>query len=790
MPNVTLPWKIPHLALLLILAGSGLASAATGYVTPDKDQAAVEVNGKSTDQSGSSPLPGAIPFSDELTGKFQDIRKQRGKDYQPRTRHLRPDGWAVYTNRLFLQSSPYLLQHAHNPVNWFPWGDEAFELARRLNRPVLISIGYSTCHWCHVMEDESFEDEEIARYLNENFIAVKVDREERPDLDDICMNTVQALTGKGGWPLNVWMTPDRKPFYGGTYFAPYDFMKVLKSVKDAYVSRPEEIAESSRNLVETVQSALSTESSVGLPPAGVMDKAALVCRDRFDKDNGGETGAPKFPNSLPVRFLLRYQQRTGKGEFLEMAELTLKKMAAGGIYDQVGGGFHRYSTDEQWQIPHFEKMLYDNALLAVSYLEGYQATGNADFARVTRETLRYLERDMSSPDGAFYSASDADSTAPGEHREEGYFFSWSPKEVEQVVGKERAKVFNAYYGVTNGGNFQGRNILHAQISPAAVAKSLNIPEARVKAIIDESKELLYQERSRRPHPPRDEKIVTAWNALAISAFARAGLILADEHYVERAVKTARFILQYCNEKEKLSRSFQEGKARGSAYLDDYAFLIGALIDLFEATGDGRWLEKAVKLDEVLERHFEDREKGGFYMTGDDQENLFMREKPSFDESPPSGNSVQLMNLLRLAQLTTQESYGKRAGKALRFFSGNLSSEPDAISEMLLAVDYFHDTAKEVVIVAPKGNKEAASSLLNAFRGHFLPNRIFILVAEGDEFKAMRKLIPFLEDKKALKGRATAYFCENKSCRLPTGDSEVFAEQLRKAAEGYRPAGRE
>jgi uncharacterized protein YyaL (SSP411 family) len=788
MTNVILPGEIPHLALLIILAGSGLALGSTGFVTPDKEVAASVVNGKSTDQSGGSPLPGAIPFTGELPGKFQKIRKQRGKDYHPRTRHLRPDGWAVYTNRLFLQSSPYLLQHAHNPVNWFPWGDEAFELARRLNRPVLVSIGYSTCHWCHVMEDESFEDEEIARYLNENFIAVKVDREERPDLDGICMNAVQALTGKGGWPLNVWMTPDRKPFYGGTYFAPNDFMGVLKSVKDAYVSRPEEIAESSRKLVQTVQYAMSAESGVGLPPAVVMDKAALVYRGRFDKDHGGETGAPKFPNSLPVRFLLRYQQRTGKAESRDMAELSLKKMAAGGIYDQVGGGFHRYSTDDQWLIPHFEKMLYDNALLAVSYLEGYQATGNADFARITREILRYLERDMSSPDGAFYTASDADSTAPDGQREEGYFFSWTPKEVEQALGKERAKVCNAYYGVIEGGNFQGRNILNAVVSPAAVAKSFNIPEVTVKAIIDDSRELLYRERDRRPHPSRDKKIVTAWNVLAISAYARAGLILADEHYVARAVKTARFVLQNCSGKGGLSRSYQEGKSWGSAYLDDYAFLIGALIDLFEVTGDGHWLETAVKLDEVLEKHFEDGKNGGYYMTGDDQENLLMRGKPSYDDALPSGNSVQVMNLLRLAQLTAKESYRKRAEKTLQFFSGNLSSEPDAFSDMLLAVDYYHDAAKEVVIVAPKGNKEAASSLVNAFRSHFLPNRIFIVVAEGDELMAMGKQIPFLADKKALKGRATAYFCENKSCRLPTNDPEVFAEQMRKAAEGYSRTG--
>lgn len=774
---------IPHLVVLLLLAGSGLASGATDPEKPGKEKTDADAEGTGSNRSGTSPLPGAGPFSKELTDKFRETRNRRGADYQPRTRHLRPDGWATYTNRLFLQSSPYLLQHAHNPVNWFPWGDEAFDLAGKLNRPVLVSIGYSTCHWCHVMEDETFENEEIARYLNEHFIAVKVDREERPDVDSICMNAVQALTGNGGWPLNVWMTPDRKPFYGGTYFAPDDFMKLLMSVRNTYVSRPHEIAESGRKLVKTVTSALSIEGGTGFPSAGILDKAALTFRDRYDVDNGGEKGAPKFPNSLPVRFLLRYQQWTGKLEFRDMAELSLKKMAAGGIYDQVGGGFHRYATDDRWRVPHFEKMLHDNALLAVSYLEGYQATGSEDFARITREILRYLERDLSSPEGAFYSASDADSPAPGGHREEGYFFTWTPQEVGRLLGKERARLFNAYYGVTDGGNFQGRSILSAPLSPATAA----VPEPGLRAIIDESREALYQARNQRPHPLRDEKIVTAWNALAISAYARAGLVLGDRQYVDRAVKAAGFILQNCRENDGLTRSYQEGTGRGDAYLDDYAFLIGALLDLFEATGDGQWLERAVALDNVLEKRFEDGKNGGFYLTGNDRDYLVLREKPSFDEALPSGNSRQLMNLLRLARLTGQERYGKRAGKTVQFFSGNLSSEPEAFSEMLLAVDYLHDTPREVVIVAPKGNKEAASPLVDVFRKSFQPNTVFLVVAEGDEFMALEKLLPFLKDKKAVQGKATAYFCENRSCRLPTGDPVVFAGQLRKAGERPWPA---
>ncbi len=493
-----------------------------------------------------SALPGTSGFGPELIRRFDQAREARGEGYRPRTNHLRPDGRAKYTNRLFLETSPYLLQHAHNPVDWYPWGNDAFEQAETLGRPVFVSIGYSTCHWCHVMEEESFEDEEIARFLNENFIAVKVDREERPDVDAIYMRAVQALTGHGGWPLNVWLTPDRKPFYGGTYFPPRDdgsgrgfgFLGLLRGLRDAYHARSDQVAEVSLRLAEYLQEALSPEGGKELPTADTLSAAARFYRSRFDPVNGGMTGSPKFPSSLPVRFLLRYHRRTGEQIYLDMADLTLRKMASGGMYDQAGGGFHRYSTDDRWLVPHFEKMLYDSALLVPAYLEAYQATGEGEFARIVRETLRFIERDMTAPEGAFYSATDADSLAPSGRREEGAFFTWTPEELDAALGQELSRIVGRYYGVSPKGNFEGRTILHVTESPSAVAASLSLSEENLRAALSEAKETLVRERNRRPRPLRDEKILTAWNGLGISAYARAGLVLDDSRYVEQAGKAA------------------------------------------------------------------------------------------------------------------------------------------------------------------------------------------------------------------------------------------------------------
>ena len=734
-----------------------------------------------------APLPGVPGYDPGLIHRFEQARKEKGEEYRPRTRHLRPDGTAKYTNRLFLETSPYLLQHAHNPVDWYPWGNDAFEEARKRNRPVLVSIGYSTCHWCHVMEEESFEDEEIARFLNEQFIPVKVDREERPDVDAIYMRAVQGLTGHGGWPLSAWLTPDREPFYGGTYFPPRDdssrgigFLSLLKGVRNAYDSQPERVTAIAQQLTEHIRQTLAPQGGDSLPGPEILTAAARFYKSRFDPVNGGLAGAPKFPSSLPVRFLLRYHRRTGERESLEMVRLSLKRMAAGGMYDQAGGGFHRYATDERWLVPHFEKMLYDNALLVVAYLEAYQATGEKDFARVVRETLRFIERDMTSPEGAFYSATDADSLTPEGEREEGFFFTWTPEELASALGPERSRVVGRYYGVSEEGNFEGRSILHAPESFAEVAEILSLPEEELHAAVREANEILYRERSRRPRPLRDEKILTAWNGLTISAYARAGLVLDEPRYVERAAEAARFLLGNLVRDGRLCRTFMDGEAKNRAYLEDYAFLIAGLLDLYEAAADPRWLEKAIELDRILEKRFEDKTQGGYFLTGNDHEPLLAREKPAYDGAEPSGNSVTALNLLRLSEFTTEDGYRSRAERTFRSMGETLHSNPLALTEMLLAVDFHLDTPRQILIVAPRSKTDEAAPLLDVFRSRFLPNRVFSFVSEGADLEENARIVPLLRGKEALGGRVTAYVCENRACRLPTSDPAELARQLRTA----------
>jgi len=722
----------------------------------------------------------------ELTRQFEKMKKLRGAEYKPRTRHKHADGSAKYTNRLFLESSPYLLQHAHNPVDWHPWGDEAFEKAKKLNRPVLLSVGYSTCHWCHVMEEESFEDEEIARYLNEHYIAIKVDREERPDIDAIYMSAVQALTGSGGWPMTVWLTPERRPFYGGSYFPARDgdrgasigFLSLLQKLKTIYASQQDKVIEGSRQITEAIRQQLAPQAGDDLPGAKVLHDAIAYYKVLFDSKYGGIAGAPKFPSSLPVRLLLRYYRRTGEAEVFQMARLTLDKMAAGGIYDQAGGGFHRYSTDQYWLAPHFEKMLYDNALLIVAYLEGFQVTGDDTYKRVVKEILGYVKRDMTSPEGAFYSATDADSLTPQEHREEGYFFTWTPAELENALGKADANVAAEYYGVRPSGNFEGRSILHISQSPDEIARRLNISPDQFSRRIAAINERLCQVRRQRAHPLRDEKILTAWNGLMISAHAQAGLILGNSDYIDRAVRAAKFILEHLYINQRLYRSYKDGQARHNAYLDDYAFLIAALLDIFEATYDLQWLKKALALDETLAKHYEDMENGAFFMTADDHEVLIAREKPANDGAMPSGNSVAILNLLRLHTFTTRDSLRKRAEKGLTFFSRTLHSAPAALSEMLLAVDFFLDAPKEIIIVTPQKANDKAKPFLTELRRQFVPNRIWIVVSEGKELEEHAKIIPLVQGKTVQNGKAAAYVCEKGVCKLPTTDPQVFAGQIR------------
>ena len=728
------------------------------------------------------PLPGTSPIDATTLAQLRAEWDARPAVYKPRTRHLRDDGSPQYTNRLFLESSPYLRQHAHNPVDWYPWGDAAFETARRLGRPVLLSVGYSTCHWCHVMEEESFEDEEIARYLNENYVAIKVDREERPDIDAVYMSAVQALAGRGGWPMTVWLTPERRPFYGGTYFPARDgdrgaragFLTLLRRLRTAYADEPQRIADTATQLVQSVERDLASgHRSDALPGEEVLRAAAGFYRNSLDSTYGGTRRAPKFPSNFPVRFLLRYHRRAGDAETLRGVALTLEKMAAGGIHDQVGGGFHRYATDERWLVPHFEKMLYDNALLAVAYLEGYQATGREDFADVARDILRYVERDMTAPDGGFYSATDADSLAPSGRREEGWFFTWTPAEIEAVLGAEQARVVGAYYGVTAAGNFEGRTILSTPKPLDAVAKEIGLASDEVKMQVSQARERLYRARARRSPPLRDEKILVAWNGLMISAYARASLALGDERYANRAARAADFVLGRMRRRGRLLRSWKDGRAEREAYLDDYAFVIAGLLDLYEATGDVRWLREAIGLDRVLEAQFEDRDGGGFFMTGDEHEKLLAREKPAYDGAEPSGNSVHALNLLRLHELTTQDSYRQRAERTIRAFGAILARRPAALSEMLLALDYRLDTPKEIVVVAPRSRAEAAPFLAE-LRTRFVPNFTLSVVAGHDDLGG---LVPLVEGKIALDGKVTAYVCENRVCDLPTTDPAVFARQI-------------
>lgn len=774
--------------VVLILIGF---TACSQDSSPDVAAVASEPSSNESKANGSflgKPLPGAPPLDAELVRKPKATWEARDPGYKPRTQHLNSDGSPQYTNRLFLESSPYLRQHAHNPLNWYPWGDEAFETARQLGRPVLLSVGYSTCHWCHVMEEESFDDEEIARYLNEHYIAIKVDREERPDVDGIYMTAVQALTGSGGWPMTVWLTPDRQPFYGGTYFPARDgdrgaqmgFLTLLQKLKAVYAEQPNQVVQAASQLTRMIQANLSPSSGAeDLPDAQVLQAAAGTYRQRFDSTYGGIQGAPKFPSSLPIRFLLRHYRHTGNKQSLEMASLTLEKMAAGGMYDHVGGGFHRYSTDAQWLVPHFEKMLYDNALLTMAYLEAYQVTGRKDLAHVAREILRYVERDMTSPEEAFYSATDADSLNPRGHREEGWFFTWTPAEIKEVLGKERARIVIAYYTATPKGNFEGRNILHTPKSLAQVAADLKLRPEHVRAVIEESKEILYQARAKRPPPLRDEKILTAWNGLMISAYAQAALVLGDAHYANRAAQAADFVVTKMRNKEgRLLRSYKDGHARHNGYLDDYAFLIAGLLDLYEATSNPHWLKEAIALDKVLEDHYEDKQAGGFFMTSNDHEELLAREKPSYDRAEPSGNSVQALNLLRLYEFTTEDHYQVRAGRTLQAFGDILKRAPAALSELLLAVDYHLDTPKEIVIITPKSRAEA-EPFLTQLRTTFLPNRIVAIAAEGEELVAQARLVPLVENKIAQGGKATAYVCEQRVCELPTTNPAVFAQQISK-----------
>ncbi len=737
-------------------------------------------------------LPGAEAPGPDLARRLAVAWASRDPGYRPRTRHLDSHGSPLYTNRLFLEPSPYLRQHAHNPVNWFPWGDEAFATARRLHRPVFLSVGYSTCHWCHVMEEESFEDDSIARYLNQNYVAIKVDREERPDVDAVYMTAVQMITGSGGWPMSVWLTPDREPFYGGTYFPAHDgdrgasvgFLTLLERLRQAYDQQPDRIASGTLELSRAIRQALAGASATdSLPGPPVLVAALQAYASAFDSLHGGLSRDRKFPSDLSIRFLLRRYHETGDEKALAMARLTLERMASGGIFDQIGGGFHRYSTDPTWLVPHFEKMLYDNALLVMAYLEAWQVTSDSSFARTARAILRYVQRDMTSSEGGFYSASDADSPGPDGRREEGRFYTWTPHEIESALGKKRVRIVEPYFGVTSTGNFEGRSILSIQQTEEQGARGLGISPAAFRAIIDQARDALYAARLERQPPLRDDKILAAWNGLMISAYARAALILGEPEYARRAERAAEFVLGRMRVGGELMRSYENGRTRHLGYLEDYAFMIGGLLDLYEATGHVQWLEESMALDQTLALSYGDDKNGGYFLTATNAEPLLAREKPGDDGAEPSGNSVEALNLLRLAEFTGNDRYRVRADRTLEAFGRTLKGSPTALAEMLLALDFRLDRPKQVVIVAR--TRKQAEPLLQKLRATYLPNRVVVVAVEGPDLARQAKLVPLLESKVAQTGGATAYVCERGRCELPTSDPAVFARQLAPARSGGR-----
>jgi uncharacterized protein YyaL (SSP411 family) len=671
------------------------------------------------------------------------------------------------SNHLLHETSPYLRQHAHNPVDWYPWGDEALRRARELDRPIFLSVGYSACHWCHVMEHESFEDPEVGRLLNEHFVSIKVDREERPDLDQIYMTAVQLLTHHGGWPMSVFLTPDLKPFYAGTYFPPDDryagqmpsFKRVLHGIIQAWRERRAEVEEQAGRLTENVQIVSRLEPGQGELNADLLRRAAAQLRRAFDASYGGFGSAPKFPHAMDLRMLLRVWLRFGDDGALQMVTKTLDGMAQGGMYDQVGGGFHRYSTDRRWLVPHFEKMLYDNALLTSAYLEGYQATGAPSYREVVEETLAYVAREMTSPEGAFYSTQDADSEG-----EEGKFYVWSLEEIRRVLGPELAEVFAAVYDVTEGGNWEEHNILNRTRTYAQDAKLLKMDEAELRPQLAKTRRRLYEVRSRRVWPGRDEKVLTSWNGLMIAAFAQAAQVLGRPEYVAAAVRAADFLLGKMRRPDGLLyRTYGAGAgAKLNGYLEDYAFLLDALVALYEATFEPRWITAALDLADVLVRQFWDDAEGGFFYTGRDHEQLIARTKDPHDSSIPSGNAMAATALLRLARLTGRSDLLERALATLRLFRGLLNEAPQASGQMLIAVDFHLGPVQEFAVVGDPAAAETRE-VLRVLNEGFRPRKVVALKA-GPTPEAER-VVPLLADR-AASGPVTTYVCENFTCRAP------------------------
>ncbi|MDV2496316.1 MAG: thioredoxin domain-containing protein [bacterium] len=736
---------------VMLAVGWGLP-ASTAYAQPDPFHESI-IRGLKKLASGRLDLPGLEPFPEGLNARLMRAYQAKGPDYQPRTHHLHPSGAPHYINRLIFETSPYLLQHAHNPVNWYGWGPEAFAAARASKKVIFLSIGYSTCYWCHVMEKESYEDAAVAEVLNHHFISIKVDREERPDVDKIYMDAVVAMRGRGGWPLNVFLTPDREPFWGATYFPKDQFLRILERINTAWEKEPAKIQQAGLQLTQHLRASNRLAKKSIVLDENLLRAAYDTFSSSFDEPFGGFGRAPKFPPSMRLQLLMRMAHRAGEPRALQIVETTLDRMARGGIYDHLAGGFHRYATDRRWEVPHFEKMLYDNALLAWTYLEAYQITRNPMYASVARETLDYVLREMTHPEGAFYSAQDA-----GEVGREGSFYVWTASELaEQLTAAELALVEKAY-GVTDPGNFDhGANILNLQEAYGWEVKS--------RPLVQSAHRKLLAVRLQRVPPLKDDKVLTAWNGLMIASMAKAYQVLGEKRYLTAAQRAARFIKRHLVTDGVLRRSYRDGKAPYAAYLDDYAYLISGLLALYEADFDRSWIRWARSLQARQDDLLWGGQVGAYYFSRPDDTDLIRRSVDFSDGARPNSNAVSALNLLKLHDLTFHRPYREKAKALLVANSRRLVRAPWAYAQTLIALDYYLDRSKEIAVIGP-AEDDQTHTLVAWLWGSFLPNKTLGLglPQENDS-------LALLARKPMIGNKTTVYVCENNVCKLPTGDLE-------------------
>jgi len=688
-----------------------------------------------------------------------------------------------HANHLLNEKSPYLQQHVYNPVNWYPWGDEALALARKEDKPIFLSIGYSTCHWCHVMAHESFEDQDIAAFLNDHFISIKVDREERPGIDQIYMAATRAMTGGGGWPMSLFLFPDTKPFYAGTYFPPRaahgrpGFMELLQAIHTAWRTDRVTLSLTADQVTAHIQK--KDQAGSEAIDAAWLEKGFRQIEESYEPKYGGFGQSPKFPRPVVMDFLLRYYKSNGATDARNMSLFTLERMAAGGMYDHIGGGFHRYSVDGQWRIPHFEKMLYDQSQLVLQYLSAYQLNGNPYYKQIAVETLDYVLRDMQDVNGGFYSAEDADSENPynPDEHSEGAYYLWTEEEIEGELTKEEIRIIKPFYGVEKEGNalhdpqkeFTGRNIFYQQYELTEVARKAGVSEEQAQALLQSARKKLLTKRKTRIPPHLDDKIITAWNGLMISALARAAVILDEKRYLRAANRATDFLLENLLVQDgKLQRRFRDGEAKYAAGLADYSFLIQGLLDLYLASHDLPRLQQAMELTEKQLVEFTD-EEGGFYDTPESAD-LLARLKEAYDGAEPSGNSVATLNFLRLAALTNNQEWAAIAKKSIGSFATILTKYPPAMPLMLSAMDFQMDKPKQIVIVGTPGDPET-EALLREVHSRFLPNSILILADGADNQRFLEKQLPFLKTVTKIDGKATAYVCENFTCKMPVNTAQ-------------------